>query len=141
MFIRLHHVGLLVKDLNETKKLYCEQFGLKPGKEFDLVREDVRILNIPIGDSMIEVNQVINHDSGVGRYLAKHGDGLHHICLESDDLDADIKMMGALGFTLIKPVSESPNGVRVAWIHPKQVQGVLMELWENPKDQPDTSRT
>ena len=141
MFIRLHHVGLLVKDLNETKKLYCEQFGLSPGREFDLVKEDVRILNIPIGDSMIEVNQVINHDSGVGRYLAKRGDGLHHICLESDDLDADIEMLGPLGFTLIKPVSESPNGVRVAWIHPKQVQGVLMELWENPKDQPDTSRT
>jgi len=93
MFIRLHHVGLLVKDLNETKKLYCEQFGLKPGREFDLVKEDVRILNIPIGDSMIEVNQVTTHDSGVGRYLAKHGDGLHHICLESDDLDADIGEM------------------------------------------------
>ena len=43
MFIRLHHVGLLVKDLNETKKLYCDQFGLKPGREFDLVKEDVRI--------------------------------------------------------------------------------------------------
>ena len=54
MFTRLHHVGLLVKDLNETKKLYCDHFGLTPGREFDLVEEDVRILNIPIGESMIE---------------------------------------------------------------------------------------
>ena len=141
MFTRLHHVGLLVKDLNETKKLYCDQFGLKSGQEFDLVREDVRILNIPIGDSMIEVNQVINHDSGVGRYLEKRGDGLHHICLESDDLDADLKLLETMGFTLIKPVSVSDYGVRVGWIHPKQVQGVLMELWENPKGKPDTSRS
>ena len=71
MFTRLHHVGLLVKDLNDAKKLYCDHYGLKTGKEFDLESEDVRILNIPIGDSMIEVNQVINNDSGVGRYLEK----------------------------------------------------------------------
>ena len=140
MFTRLHHVGLLVKDLNETKKLYCDQFGLKSGREFDLVSEDVRILNIPIGDSMIEVNQVIDHDSGVGRYLEKRGDGLHHICLESDDLDADLKLLETMGFTLIKPLSVSDNGVRVGWIHPKQAQGVLIELWENPKGKPDTSR-
>ena len=95
MFTRLHHVGLLVKDLNETKKLYCDHFGLTPGREFDLVEEDVRILNIPIGNSMIEVNQVINDDSGVGRYLEKNGDGLHHICLESDNLDADLEMLKA----------------------------------------------
>lgn len=141
MFTRLHHVGLLVKDLNETKKLYCDQFGLKSGREFDLVSEDVRILNIPIGDSMIEVNQVIDHDSGVGRYLEKRGDGLHHICLESDDLDADLKLLETMGFTLIKPVSVSDYGLRVGWIHPKQAQGVLIELWENPKGKPDTSRS
>ena len=73
MFIRLHHVGLLVNDLNETRKLYCDHFGLTAGREFDLVEEDVRILNIPIGESMIEVNQVINHDSGVGKLPRKRG--------------------------------------------------------------------
>ena len=141
MIIRLHHVGLLVKDLNTTKDLYCNQFGLKAGREFDLVSEDVRILNIPIGDSMIEVNQVINDDSGVGRYLAKQGDGLHHLCLETDDMDADLEMLTSLGFTLIKPLSVGDNGLKVGWIHPKQAQGVLIELWQNPPDQPDTSRT
>ncbi|MFQ5934089.1 MAG: VOC family protein [Dehalococcoidia bacterium] len=141
MFIRLHHVGLLVNDLNETKKLYCDQFGLKPGRCFDLVRENVRILNIPIGDSMIEVNQVINHDSGVGRYLAKWGDGLHHLCLETDDMEADLKMLEGLGFKLIKPLSVSDYGVKVGWIHPKQAQGVLLELWQNPPDKPDISHT
>ena len=113
MFIRLHHVGLLVKDLNETKRLYCDHYGLKPGREFDLVSEDVRILNIPIGDSMIEVNQVINPDSGVGRYLEKRGDGLHHICLESDDLDADVKMLQPLGYDLVKPIASNDYGFRV----------------------------
>jgi methylmalonyl-CoA/ethylmalonyl-CoA epimerase len=141
MFTRLHHVGLLVKDLNETKRLYCDHYGLKPGREFDLVEEDVRILNIPIGDSMIEVNQVINHDSGVGRYLEKNGDGLHHLCLESDDLDADLEMLKPLGYDLIKPIGSSDYGFRVGWIHPKQAQGVLIELWENPKGKPDISRS
>ena len=103
MFIRLHHVGLLVKDLNETKRLYCDHFGLTPGREFDLVEEDVRILNIPIGESMIEVNQVINDDSGVARYLGKRGDGLHHICLESDNLDADIEMLNPSATTSSSP--------------------------------------
>ena len=141
MFIRLHHVGLLVKDMNTTKDLYCNQFGLKAGREFELVDEDVRIVNIPIGDSMIEVNEVINDDSGVGRYLAKNGDGLHHLCLETDDMDADLEMLKGLGFTLIKPLSVGDNGLKVGWIHPKQAQGVLIELWQNPPGQPDTSRT
>ena len=77
---------------------------------------------------MIEVNQVINDDSGVGRYLEKNGDGLHHICLESDNLDADLEMLKPLGYDLIKPIGSNDYGFRVGWIHPKQAQGVLIEL-------------
>lgn len=141
MFIRLHHVGLLVKDLNVTKALYCDKLGLKPGRCFDLPSEDVRILNIPVGDSMIEVNQVTNMDSGVGKYLAKRGDGLNHICLESDDLEADIKRLEQVGLKLLRPVTVSPEGIKVGWVHPKIAQGVLIELWQNPKGKPDRSRT
>ncbi len=141
MFVRLHHVGLLVKDLNVTKSLYCDKFGLKPGRCFDLSSEGVRIQNIPIGDSMIEVNQVINMDSGVGRYLEKHGDGLHHLCLETDDMEADIVMLEAVGLKLLRPVTVSPEGIKVGWVHPKLGQGVLIELWQDPPNWGNKSRS
>ena len=88
------------------------------------------IKRFPVGDSEIELLQPYSPESGIGKYLAKRGEGLHHICLEVDDIDAALAELKDRGVALIDETPKQGAHGRIAFIHPKGAHGVLIELIE-----------
>ncbi|MBI4340161.1 MAG: VOC family protein [Chloroflexi bacterium] len=141
MFTRIHHVGLVVGDLEAARKLWVDTYGfrvdearspLPGGRHVPL--DDVHILDIPVGESELEVNKANDPNSGTGRYLARRGPGPHHLCLYSDDIDADVGRLKAAGQQLILGPTGSRDqngGSRVAFFHPRSNLGFLLEVWQN----------
>lgn len=141
MFTRIHHVGLVVGDLEAAKALWLDTYGFKvdesrsplpDGRHVSL--DDVNILDIPVGESELEINKANDSASGTGRFLERRGQGPHHVCLFSDDIDADVKRLVDAGNQLIVPPTGSPDqegGSRVAFFHPRTNLGFLLEIWQN----------
>ena len=141
MFTHIHHVGLVVSDIEEAKRLWVDTFGFKvdesrsplpQGRHVDL--DGVNILDIPVGEAELEINMPTNAESGTGRYLARRGQGPHHLCLYSDDIDGDVRRLQDGGLQLVVPPTGSPDqkgGPRVAFFHPRGNLGFLLELWQN----------
>ena len=130
MITGLHHVAIAVRDIDATAAFYRTTFGL-PGIEASetLPDQGVRAAFIPLGNCRIELLQPLRDDTTVGRYLAKHGEGLHHIGYRVDDCQAALDAMVAAGAT---PIDTAPRpgsrGTTVAFIHPKGACGTLIEL-------------
>ena len=128
---RIAHIGIAVKNLDESLKLYQETLGLTlHGREL-VYGDKVTVAFLPIGDTEIELMEAVEPDSPVGRFIEKRGEGIHHIAVEVEDIDATVETMRDQGYRLI---DEEPRpgagGVRVAFIHPKSANGVLIELCE-----------
>ncbi|MBI2172386.1 MAG: VOC family protein [Chloroflexi bacterium] len=141
MFTRVHHVGLVVGDLEAAKKLWLDAYGftvdearspLPHGRHVPL--DDVNILDIPVGEGELELNKANDPNSGTGRYLARRGPGPHHLCLYSNDIDADVKRLKDAGQQLIlgpTGARDQSGGSRVAFFHPRSNLGFLLEVWQN----------
>ena len=141
MFTRFHHVGLVVSDLEAAKKLWLDTYGFKvdetrsplpEGRHVSL--DDVNILDIPVGEGELEITRANDPHSGTGRYLERRGQGPHHICLYSDDMDGDVERLRDGGLQIVVPPSGSRHqegGSRVAFFHPRGNLGFLLELWQN----------
>ena len=102
--------------------------------------DDVNILDIPVGEGELEITKTNDPQSGTGRYLERRGQGPHHICLYSDDIDADAEMLRGGGLRVVMPPSGSRDqngGSRIAFFHPRGNLGFLLELWQ---DMPDNGR-
>jgi methylmalonyl-CoA/ethylmalonyl-CoA epimerase len=99
-------------------------------------QQQVRVAFLPVGESNIELLEPTDEDSGVARYLAKKGPGLHHICLEVDDLGETLQRLKEANVQLIDEEPRSGHdGVKLAFIHPKASGGTLVELYELPRDE------
>jgi methylmalonyl-CoA/ethylmalonyl-CoA epimerase len=134
MISKINHIAILVPDLDEGTGFWAEALGLPISKIENVPQQQVRVAFLPVGDSNIELLEPTNEDSGVARYLAKKGPGLHHICLEVDDLGETLLRLKEANVQLI---DEEPrmghDGVRLAFIHPKATGGTLVELYELPQ--------
>jgi methylmalonyl-CoA/ethylmalonyl-CoA epimerase len=128
---RINHIAVLVDDLDETVKFWRDALGLELTRVEDNPVEMAQIAFLPSGDSEIELVQPTTPDSGLARYLEKRGPGLHHICLEVDDLAGMLAQLKAKGVQLI---NEEPrtgsDGRQYAFIHPKSAHGVMVELYQ-----------
>ncbi len=131
---KIHHLALLVADLEAAIILWQDMLGITPSHVSNIPDEAARIAFLPLGGSEIELVQPTTSDSGLSRYLEKHGPGMHHVCLEVDDLQAMLVNLKAKGIQLI---NEQPNvgknGRLYAFIHPRSTQGVLIELYQLAK--------
>ena len=129
MIIKVDHIAIAVRDLEQALKPYQEALGLTPSDVEEVTDQQVRIAFLPVGDTDIELLEPTAADSGVARFLEKRGEGLHHICLEVDDLEATLAALKAQGVRLIdeKP-RDGGRGKRIAFVHPRSMQGVLVEL-------------
>ena len=128
MIKRIHHIAILVSDLDEAIRTYQERIGLTVTNRLLMAEQEVEIAFLPAGESMIELIQPTTAGSGVAQYLAKRGEGLHHICLEVEDIDLTLAEMAQRDLQLI---NEEP--IRAAeglgfFIHPKSTHGVLLEF-------------
>jgi methylmalonyl-CoA/ethylmalonyl-CoA epimerase len=124
---RIAHVGIAVNDLEEALRFYRDVLGIEPHPPEEV--DGATILSLPFGDSDIELMRPAGPDTPVGRFLAKRGPGIHHICYRVPDLDAAVKACQDAGYRLIDQVPRTgAAGRRIAFIHPKATAGILLEL-------------
>ncbi len=132
----LDHVAIAVKDLEQAIAFYREAFGLEPPEVEEVPEQQVKTAIFGRGMGRIELICPTSSDTGVARYLEKRGEGLHHICIEVDDLDAAVADLRKQGRPLIDEAPKpGAGGARVVFIHPKGTRGVLTELRQGPKAQ------
>lgn len=135
MIKRIDHVAIVVEDLDAALAFWRDALGLPLAKTEDNPGENVSIGFLPVGDSEIELLQPTDPDSGIGKYLAKRGAGMHHICIEVDDIEAAMQRLVDHGIELINTEPRTrDDGTRYAFVHPKSAFGVLVELYEVPGD-------
>jgi methylmalonyl-CoA/ethylmalonyl-CoA epimerase len=124
---RIAHVGIAVDDLENAVSFYRDVLGIEPHPPE--VVDGARILTLPFGDAQVELLQPLEPESPVGRFLAKRGPGIHHICYRVPDLDAAVQACRAAGYRLVDQVPRTgAAGRRIAFIHPKSTAGILLEL-------------
>jgi methylmalonyl-CoA/ethylmalonyl-CoA epimerase len=129
--LKVDHIAVVVEDLEVALGFWQDALGLPLGGREHNEHEAVEIAFLPVGEARVELLQPITSDSGIAKYLAKKGAGLHHLCLAVKDIEGAMAQLQAKGIELI---NESPrtreDGTRYAFIHPKSTGGVLVELYE-----------
>ena len=131
MIKKVNHMAIAVSNLDEALTLYDSLFGLQPVKIETVPDQGVRAAVLPVGkEGEIELIQPIDSDSGVAKFLEKKGEGIHHIAIEVDDIDQELKRLADKGVELIDRQARSGLAGRVAFLHPKATRGVLIELVE-----------
>lgn len=130
---KIDHIGIVVQDIEAALKVYRDALGLELTKTEFVPEQRVKIAFLPTGESEIELVQPTTDDSGIARYLARRGEGIHHICLEVDDIEAALAQVAAQGMELIdKTPRIGSGGQKLAFVHPKSAHGVLIEFYERP---------
>lgn len=132
-FIRLDHIAVLVENLEDALSFWQDQLGFQLERVETISSMDVKIAFLPVGESEIELVQPTTKDSGLAKYLQKRGPGLHHICIEVENISAKLANLEEKGVRLIDdaPVTMD-DGRQLAFLHPKSTGGVLIELYELP---------
>jgi len=127
----IDHVAVVVSDLEESLLFWRDALGLELRQLRDVSAEKSRVAFLPVGGSQVELVLPTADDSGIAKYLAKRGPGMHHICLQVDDLDGILVQLKASGIRLI---NEEPrlasDGRKYAFVHPESASGVLVELYQ-----------
>ena len=130
----LDHVAIVVKDLEQAIEHYRTAFGLELAEIEEVPEQKVRTAIFGHGMGRIELISPTTGDSGVAKYLEKRGEGLHHICVEVENLEAAMAALKAKGAPLIDETPKpGAGGAKVAFVHPKGGNGVLVELRQGPK--------
>lgn len=125
---RIHHVAVVVRDADQALTFYRDALGLSVSKDEVINEQGVRGVLLPLDNCEIELIQPVDDDTGVAKYLEANGEGLHHICFESDDIAADLKAAKALGMEMIDEVPRAGLAGRIGFIHPNSNHGVLIEF-------------
>jgi methylmalonyl-CoA epimerase len=128
---RIDHIGIAVQSLDEALKFYRDAAGLESKEIVTVPQEKVRVAMLPAGEPRIELLEATAEDSPIARYLAKRGEGLHHIALKVPDLEAAVQRLQAAGSQLVtEKIQTGAEGYRYVFVHPKSAHGVLLELIE-----------
>jgi methylmalonyl-CoA/ethylmalonyl-CoA epimerase len=131
MSIKINHIAIVVENVNAARQFWEVALGLEVQHTERNEEEAVEIAFLPTGESEIELIAPITSDSGVAKYLAKKGAGLHHLCLEVDDIAASLEHLKSHNIELINDNAKTkPDGTKYAFVHPKSTGGVLLELYE-----------
>lgn len=132
MIKNIHHVGIVVRSLAKAYGFWRDALGLPLVREADIADQGVRAALLAAGDSEIELLEPTRADTGVARFLAKRGEGLHHVCLESENVDAALGALKAQGVPLLDQAPRQGLAGRIAFLHPGACGGVLVELATPP---------
>jgi methylmalonyl-CoA/ethylmalonyl-CoA epimerase len=128
---QINHVAVVVEDMQQALHFWRDALNIEMHELRDVPAEMSQVAFLPLAGSEIELVQPTSDDSGIAKYLAKRGPGMHHICLEVDDIDA---MMAQLTAKNVRLINEQPrtaaDGKKYAFIHPQSTGGVLVELYQ-----------
>ena len=126
---KIEHLGIAVANLQESIIVFEKLLNTTCYKTEEVTSEGVRTAFFQVGASKIELLEATNQDSPIAKFLTKQGGGIHHIAFEVDDIEAEIKRLQALDFQLIhESPKEGADNKRIAFLHPKSTNGVLVEL-------------
>lgn len=125
---QIDHLGIAVKSLAAAKAIY-EKLGLSVSPEETVEEEQVRLVMVPVGGSRLELLEATSENSAIAKFIAKRGEGLHHVCLKVPDLSAVVARLKADGVRLVSDeIKIGAGGHRYVFVHPASTGGVLLEL-------------
>ena len=127
---RIHHTGFVVRSLDEAYGYYRDALGLRVVKEEMIQDQGVKAALLDLGNSLLELLEPVEPGTGIARYLERRGEGLHHVCLEVDDIVASLAELKAQGTELIDETPRQGLTGTIAFLHPSALHGVLVELVE-----------
>ena len=127
---KINHVAILVEDIDKALAFWRDQLGLALDHVEDVPSQGSKIAFLPVGEGEVELVQPTDPDSGLAKYLEKRGEGMHHLCVEVDDIHLMLENLKEKGVRLINEEPISLPGRKMAFIHPKSASGVLVELYE-----------
>jgi methylmalonyl-CoA epimerase len=126
----IDHIGIAVKSLAAAKGIY-EKIGLSISQEETVAQEKVRVVMVPVGETRIELLEATSDDSTIAKFIAKRGEGLHHISVRVPDLAAAVAKLKEDGVRLVsEEIKSGAGGHRYMFVHPQSAGGVLLELVE-----------
>ena len=127
--LKVDHIGIAVKDLEQAKKFYTEVLGMTVMGEETVEQQKVKVCFIPCGDSEIELLESTAPDGPIAKFIDKNGEGVQHIALRVDNVEAAIADLKAKGVRMIDEVPRyGAGGASIAFVHPKSTGGILLEL-------------
>lgn len=125
---QIDHLGIAVKSLAAAKAIY-EKLGLNVSPEETVEQEQVRLVMVPLGESRLELLEATSEDSAIAKFIAKRGEGLHHVCLRVPDLPAAVERLRKDGVRLVsEEIKTGAGGHKYVFVHPASTGGVLLEL-------------
>jgi methylmalonyl-CoA epimerase len=128
--IKIDHLGIAVKSLAAAKSIY-EKLGLSLSAEEAVPQEQVRLVMVPVGESRLELLEATSENSTIAKFIAKRGEGLHHVCLKVPDLPATLDRLKKDGVRLVsEEIKIGAGGHRYVFVHPSSTGGVLLELMQ-----------
>jgi methylmalonyl-CoA/ethylmalonyl-CoA epimerase len=128
---KINHVAVVVDDMEKALSFWRDALGMHLHEMRDVLAENSQVAFLPVEGSEVELVVPTSDDSGIAKYLAKRGSGMHHICLEVDDIVSMLAQLRSKGVRLINDEPRSgADGKKYAFIHPESASGVLVELYE-----------
>jgi methylmalonyl-CoA/ethylmalonyl-CoA epimerase len=134
MIQKVHHVGIVVRDMEQAMRFYRDTLGLHVHKVETIEEQGVKAALLTLGDSEIELLEPVVPDTGVARYLERRGEGLHHVCFQVDDIERDLKLLKAGDIELIDQETRIGLAGRICFLHPNAMDGTLVELCQPIED-------
>ena len=132
MIKKIDHIGIAVSSIESREKIYTDGFGIDVLKKVIVPEQGAKIAIMNVGEVKVELVEPLTESSPIAGFLKKKGEGIHHICFEVKDIDAEAQRLKKAGLTLIEGASPvGAGGSRVLFIHPSSTGGVLFELIEH----------
>jgi methylmalonyl-CoA/ethylmalonyl-CoA epimerase len=129
--MKVDHIGIVVRDIQEALNVYQAALGLTLREVSYVPDQNAQVAFLPLGESNIELVQPTAEGTGTARFLARRGEGIHHVCIEVEDIEATLERLKRHDVQLIDEEPRQGAHGRVAFIHPKGTHGVLLELVEH----------
>ena len=127
---KINHVAIAVPDLDASLVFWRDALGLKVDHVEAVASQKSKVAFLPCGDSEVELVTPTADDTGLAKFIAEKGGGMHHLCFEVDDIDAMLAELNAKGVRLINETAQVLPGRKMAFVHPKSTGGVLVELYQ-----------
>lgn len=127
---KINHVAVVVADIESARAFWEDALGIHMDHAEDVPAQKAKVGFFPVGEGEIELVQPTDPESGTAKFLQERGGGMHHLCLEVDDIEGMLARLAEKGVRLINEKPMELEGRRMAFIHPKSANGVLVELYE-----------
>jgi len=132
--MKIDHIAIAVNNVEESAKVYQKALGIDEIEFETIESEGVKVAIIPMENGRIELMQPTKDDSPIKKFLDKKGPGLHHMALETDNIEGEVERMEGCGVQFLGKVRPGSAGTKVTFIHPKSLEGVLAELCSHPEN-------